>query len=82
VNFKGYLPIGATGLAPYAFIGYTHGFDQDTPESHPNENRMNGGAGFEYCLGERVKLFADGRWTHNFSTIGHMLFRMGGGMTF
>jgi hypothetical protein len=75
VNFKGYLPLGATGLAPYGFLGYTRNLQID-------ENRMNAGAGIAWRTGKHFELFADGRWTHNFTTIGHALFRVGGGWGF
>ncbi len=74
VNFKGYLPIGKSGLAPYGFIGYTRNLQMD-------ENRMNAGAGIE-VRGPIVYAFADGRWTHDFATIGHALFRVGLGAHF
>lgn len=73
-NFKGYLPLGKSGLAPYALIGYTRNLLED-------ENRMNAGAGIEYRY-KRVGVFLDGRWTHNFETIGHALFRLGGSLSF
>ena len=75
VNFKGYLPIGATGLAPYILIGYTRNLQID-------ENRMNAGAGVEWRATKRFGLFADGRWTHDFATLGHALFRVGGTVSF
>lgn len=77
VNFKGYLPIGKSGFAPYGFIGYTR-------ELHESEeaNRMNAGAGIAWRPTKRLSAFADGQWTHNFRTLGHALFRMGGGLTF
>jgi hypothetical protein len=75
VNLKGYLPLGATGLAPYFLIGYTRGFDLD-------ENRMNAGAGIEWRATKTFGLFADGRWTHDFDTLGHALIRVGGNVSF
>ena len=75
VNFKGYLPLGATGLAPYLLIGYTRNLQID-------ENRMNAGAGLEWRASKRVGVFLDGRWTHDFATLGHGLFRLGGNIAF
>lgn len=75
VNLKGYLPLGATGLAPYILVGYTRALQHD-------ENRMNAGAGIAYHVSKSVQLFADGRWTHDFRTLGHALFRVGGGISF
>lgn len=75
VNCKGYLPLGATGLAPYLLIGYTRNLQED-------DNRMNAGAGVEWRATKRFGLFADGRWTHNFDTLGHALFRVGGNIAF
>lgn len=75
VNFKGYLPLKDTGLAPYGFIGYTRNLRVD-------DNRMNAGAGLEYRATEIVGLFADGRWTHNFEQSGHALFRLGASIRF
>lgn len=76
INFKGYLPIGRNGFAPYGFIGYTR-------ELHESDeaNRMNAGAGVAWRY-KRVSAFADGQWTHNFRTLGHALFRVGGGLSF
>lgn len=75
VNLKGYLPLGRSGFAPYGLIGYTRGFDLD-------ENRMNAGAGIEWRAAKTFGLFADGRWTHDFRTLGHALFRVGGNLSF
>lgn len=75
VNFKGYLPLGATGLAPYLLVGYTRNLQID-------ENRMNAGAGIEWRASKRFGVFADGRWTHDFATLGHALFRVGGNLSF
>lgn len=69
-NFKGYLPLGRSGLAPYGLIGYTRNLLED-------ENRMNAGAGIEWRFSKRAGAFVDGRWTHNFERIGHGLFRAG-----
>jgi hypothetical protein len=79
VNFKGYLPVGRSGFAPYGFIGYTRNLQVD-------ENRMNAGAGIAYRY-KQVGLFADGRWTHDFGvndpvSYGHALFRVGGSVGF
>lgn len=73
-NFKGYLPLGRSGVAPYGFIGYTR-------DLIGHDNRMNAGAGLEYRY-KRVGVFADGRWTHNFGEVGQALFRFGGAVNF
>ena len=74
-NLKGYLPIGTTGFAPYGFIGYTRDLEHD-------ENRMNAGAGLEFRTRKLFFAFIDGQWTHDFDTLGHALFRLGGGVWF
>jgi len=75
VNFKGYLPLGRSGFAPYLLVGYTRNLQID-------ENRMNAGAGLEWRATKRFGLFADGRWTHDFALLGHGLFRLGGNLSF
>lgn len=75
VNFKGYLPLGRSGFAPYLLVGYTRNLRID-------ENRMNAGAGVEWRATKRFGIFADGRWTHDFATLGHALFRLGGNVSF
>jgi len=76
MNLKAYLPLGNTGLAPYGLLGYTHGFKPT------EENRMNAGAGLELRANKYFAVFADGRWTHDFRTLGHALFRVGGSVRF
>jgi len=50
------LPIGETGLAPYAFCGGGYQFDPvDTSFLHA-------GAGLEYRFTHNVGIFVDGRW--------------------
>lgn len=73
-NLKAYLPIGRSGLAAYGLIGYSHDWQID-------ENRMNAGAGVE-VRAKLVYAFVDGRWTHDFRTLGHALFRLGVGVHF
>lgn len=75
VNFKGYLPLGRSGFAPYLLVGYTRNLQID-------ENRMNAGAGIEWRATKTFGLFADGRWTHDFESLGHALFRVGGNLSF
>ncbi len=75
MNFKGYLPLGRSGFAPYILLGYTRNLQID-------ENRMNAGAGIEWRAAKRFGLFADGRWTQDFATMGHALFRVGGNIAF
>ncbi len=75
LNLKGYLPIGDSGFAPYGFIGYTRDLEHD-------EDRANFGAGVEFRTRKYFFAFADGQWTHNFNTLGHALFRLGGGVCF
>lgn len=79
VNFKGYLPLARSGFAPYFLVGYTRG---GLDGVGPNENRMNAGAGVEWRAAKRFGLFADARWTHDFKTLGHALFRVGGNLSF
>lgn len=78
-NLKGYIPIGSSGFAPYFLAGYTRG-GLDGIES--TDNRINVGAGVEWHASKRFGLFADGRWTHDFETLGHSLFRLGGNVSF
>ncbi len=90
VNAKGYLPLGATGFAPYLLVGYTRaGLDGVSPHQNgatesraTGQNRMNAGAGIEWRATKRFGVFADGRWTHDFDTLGHALFRVGGNLSF
>lgn len=70
LNLKSYVPLGTSGLAPYALIGYTHGFKP------VEESRFNAGAGLE-LRAKYLAVFADGRWTHDFRNVGHALFRVG-----
>lgn len=75
VNFKGYLPFGKSGVAPYGLIGYTRDHALD-------DNYMNAGAGiaFRYKL---ASAFVDGQYNQNFSTRGNQFrFRAGIGLTF
>lgn len=80
-NVKGYLPIEGTRLAPYGLIGTTHAFDGVTKDQD-NEWRFNLGAGVEFRANERFSLFADARWTHDFSIVGQGLIRLGGNLRF
>ncbi len=69
-NFKGYLPIGKTGLAGYGLLGYTR-------KLKGADNRMNAGAGIELRANEVFNVFVDGRTTQNFHDPVHFLFRVG-----
>lgn len=71
-NFKIdiFRPKASRPISPYLLIGYTRNLDID-------ENRMNAGAGIQLKFTRNLSAFADGRWTHNFGTIGHALFRGG-----
>jgi len=73
-NFKFYVPL-KHGFAPYALLGYTRNLDED-------QNRMNAGAGLEWRVSRHLAAFADGRWTHDFRDVGHVLFRLGGSIRF
>jgi len=74
-NFKGYLPLGKTGLAGYGLLGYTRDLKRD-------DNRMNAGAGIELRANKVFTVFADGRTTQNFHDPVHFLFRVGLGARF
>lgn len=75
INFKGYLPFGTSGLAPYILIGYT----RDLPTC---DNLMNAGAGIAATSG-RLQAFADGQYRQNFHERGNQfLFRVGVGLAF
>ena len=77
VNFKGYLPLGQSGFAPYGLIGYTR--------DHPaDQNLMNAGAGLEFRL-ERARFFAEGQYQTTFQfqeRENRFQFRIGGGLSF
>lgn len=75
VNFKGYLPLGKSGWAPYGLIGYTR--------DHANDaNLMNAGAGLSWRW-KFAEAFADGQYRQGFVNNGNQfLFRVGGGFKF
>lgn len=62
-------------LNPYGLLGYTANLDE-------SEHRMNAGAGLEVNFSDHVGVFLDGRWTHNFTDVGHALFRLGATLRF
>jgi hypothetical protein len=75
VDFKGFLPLGHSGLAPFGLIGYTrdHALDQ---------NLMNAGAGLDWRY-RWFHAFVDGRYRQSFVSHGNQfLFRLGAGITF
>jgi len=75
VNFKGYLPIGKSGFAPFGLIGYTRDHAGD-------EDLMNAGAGLAYRY-KFVEAFVDGQYRQSFTSHGNQfLFRAGLGITF
>lgn len=77
VSFKGYLPIGQSGLAPYGLIGYTR--------DHPNDqNLADIGAGVE-LRAKHVRAFVEGRYetTLQFQNRDNRFqLRIGGGFSF
>lgn len=74
-NFKGYLPLGKSGFAPYGIIGYTRDIKSD-------ENLMNAGVGIAFRY-SHVNAFADGVYQNSFLSHGNrFLLRAGFGVTF
>ena len=98
LNFKGYLPLKNTGFAPYGLLGVSHSFEGSsftqtrydkkkgdvttTTVTRDGDWRFNAGAGVEFRAGRTFGVFADGRWTHDFDTLGHALFRVGANLRF
>lgn len=96
LNFKGYLPLGKTGFASYGLLGATRTFEGETfTQVHKAKKhtttittirdgdwRFNAGAGVEFRASQTFGVFADGRWTHDFNTLGHALFRVGANLRF
>lgn len=76
VNFKGYLPLGKSGWAPYGLVGYTRDHAND-------ENMINVGAGLAYRL-SRVRAFVDGQYRRDPTDerASQALFRLGLGIGF
>jgi hypothetical protein len=75
VTFKGYLPLGKSGLAPYGLLGYVRDHAQD-------QNFMSAGAGLAWRYGY-VEAFADGQYRTDFAARGNQfLFRAGIGLSF
>lgn len=71
VNFKGYLPLGRSGWAPFGLLGYTR--------DHANDaNLMNAGAGLAYRY-KRVQAFVQGQYGQAFVSRGNE-FRFGAGL--
>lgn len=76
-TFKGYLPIGKTGLAGYGLIGYT----RDHPE---DKNFADFGAGLE-LRSERFRAFVEGKYETSFQfedKDNRFQLRIGGGLSF
>jgi len=76
VNFKWYVPIRATGWAPYGIVGYTG----DTAN---HDHLGNIGAGLAWNL-RRVEVFLDGQYRNNFENndrSNQFLARCGVGLT-
>ncbi len=89
-NLKAYLPLGKSGLAPYALVGYTREFVTaiepgrcNTGRSGDDNDRFNVGAGLE-LRGEYLFAFGDVQWTHAFDSdeLNHYLGRLGVGVHF
>jgi hypothetical protein len=88
-NGKYYVPISDSGVSFYGLLGYTRRFEDlpgavTTRARADDKNRMNAGLGLELRGAPKglfglltVSAFADGRWTHDFKTVGHALFRLG-----
>lgn len=75
INFKGFIPIGASGFAPFGLIGYTRDHEND-------RNLMNAGAGLSWRY-KLVEAGVDGQWRNDFSSHGNeFLFRGFLGFTF
>lgn len=81
---KFYAPIKTSGFAPYAILGYSHGFRNDS-------HNMDTGAGVEYRfkLSGRLSanIFADSVWVQNFGlqdpvTYAKFKLRSGVGLSF
>jgi opacity protein-like surface antigen len=66
-NLKLY-PFESKVVRPYVLLGYTRNLDED-------QDRMNAGLGVEWNLSKHIALGADGRWTHDWDIVGHVLFR-------
>lgn len=80
LNFRGYLPLGGSGLAGYGLIGYSHGFTHRPGQS--DDDRMAAGVGLSLrgagkVLGLRPGAFVDAVWLNNFRELGHALLRIG-----
>jgi hypothetical protein len=98
LNLKGFLPIRHTGFAPYGLLGVSHCWEgasrtratYDKKEGSLTQTtirdagdwRFNAGAGVEFRASKTFGVFADGRWTHDFKTLGHALFRVGANLHF
>lgn len=82
LNFKGYLPFGASGLAAYGLLGYNHGFAAGATRGQPDDNRMAAGVGLTLrgsgkFIGITPGAFVDAVWLNNFVQPGHALLRLG-----
>jgi hypothetical protein len=76
LNFKGYLPLGRSGFAPFGLMGYTRDHAQD-------RNLMNLGAGIAYRY-KRVEVALEGQYRTTFEfedRPSELLLRLAGGFT-